>query len=175
MDPRQSTLASASIETGQTTIRASVLNEQVIEVAPGWVGALEGALRGYKEINLRAMRLLSPGGVLVTCSCSYHVNEDLFLRTLAEASADAVRDLSIRGRSAVVDDPDRQVATVDGDPDEYVQGIGVPHDVREALLDDPVHGVFETGWNGLHVELDGQAGAPKAIDHRNERVARGAQ
>jgi len=44
MDPRQSTLAVSSIETGQTTIRASVLNEQVIEVAPGWVANLEAAL-----------------------------------------------------------------------------------------------------------------------------------
>ncbi len=58
-------------------------------------GALEAALRGYKEINLRAMRLLPPGGILITCSCSYHVGEALFLNTLAEAAADAGRALQI--------------------------------------------------------------------------------
>src|SRR5215467_7398952 len=45
-------------------------------------GAVAAALRGYKEINLRAMRLLNPGGILITCSCSYHVGEALFLETL---------------------------------------------------------------------------------------------
>lgn len=54
-------------------------------------GAVEAALRGYKEINLRAMKLLKPGGVLITCSCSYHVSEDLFFGTLAEAARDAGR------------------------------------------------------------------------------------
>ncbi len=58
-------------------------------------GALEGALRGYKEINLRALRLLNPGGVLITCSCSYHVNEELFLEMLKEAAHDAGRQVQI--------------------------------------------------------------------------------
>lgn len=58
-------------------------------------GALAGALRGYKEINLRALRLLSPGGILVTCSCSYHVNENLFLEMLTEAARDAGRTVQI--------------------------------------------------------------------------------
>src|SRR5262252_7915608 len=58
-------------------------------------GAVEAALRGYKEINLRALRLLNPGGVLITCSCSYHVGEGLFLETLAEAARDAGRDVQI--------------------------------------------------------------------------------
>jgi 23S rRNA (cytosine1962-C5)-methyltransferase len=58
-------------------------------------GAVEAALRGYKEINLRALRLLNPGGVLITCSCSYHVGEELFLQTLAEASRDAGRAVQI--------------------------------------------------------------------------------
>jgi 23S rRNA (cytosine1962-C5)-methyltransferase len=49
----------------------------------------EGALRGYKEINHRAMRLLKDGGILVTCSCSYHVNEGLFAEMLADAARDA--------------------------------------------------------------------------------------
>ncbi|MGH7860105.1 MAG: class I SAM-dependent rRNA methyltransferase [Candidatus Binatia bacterium] len=51
--------------------------------------SLPKALGGYKEINLRALRILAPGGTLVTCSCSYHVDEDLFGGMLEEAAADA--------------------------------------------------------------------------------------
>ncbi|MBM3777124.1 MAG: class I SAM-dependent rRNA methyltransferase [Acidimicrobiia bacterium] len=51
--------------------------------------AVEAALAGYKEINLRAMRLLRPGGVLVTCSCSYNVDEPTFQAVLDHAAADA--------------------------------------------------------------------------------------
>jgi 23S rRNA (cytosine1962-C5)-methyltransferase len=58
-------------------------------------GAVEAALRGYNEINLRAMKLLKPGGVLVTCSCSYHVGEDLFLGMLAHAARDAGRAVQL--------------------------------------------------------------------------------
>lgn len=53
--------------------------------------ALEGAVRGYKEINLRAIKLLRPGGFLVTCSCSYHMGEDLFLEVINSAALDAGR------------------------------------------------------------------------------------
>jgi 23S rRNA (cytosine1962-C5)-methyltransferase len=51
--------------------------------------AIEKAQRGYKEINLRALKLLKPGGCLLTCSCSYHVHEDHFEAILAEAAVDA--------------------------------------------------------------------------------------
>ena len=51
--------------------------------------SIPNARAGYKEINLRAMRLLSPGGYLVTCSCSYHVNEEMFAEMLHEASVDS--------------------------------------------------------------------------------------
>ncbi|PYS16337.1 MAG: methyltransferase [Acidobacteria bacterium] len=51
--------------------------------------SLEGALRGYKEINNRAMRLLRPGGILITCSCSHHVSEGIFAEMLADAAKDA--------------------------------------------------------------------------------------
>ena len=51
--------------------------------------SVPGALAGYKEINLRAMRLLSPGGYLITCSCSYNVNEEMFAAVLHEASVDS--------------------------------------------------------------------------------------
>jgi 23S rRNA (cytosine1962-C5)-methyltransferase len=51
--------------------------------------SVPNALAGYKEINLRAMRLLEPGGHLVTCSCSYNVNEEMFAATIHEASIDS--------------------------------------------------------------------------------------
>ncbi len=51
--------------------------------------AIERAWAGYKEINLRALRLLRPGGHLITCSCSYNVDEAMFLEILREAAADA--------------------------------------------------------------------------------------
>ena len=55
--------------------------------------AVPRALAGYKEINLRAMRLLAPGGHLVTCSCSYNVDEALFLEVLEQAAIDARRTM----------------------------------------------------------------------------------
>jgi 23S rRNA (cytosine1962-C5)-methyltransferase len=51
--------------------------------------SVPNALAGYKEINLRAMRLLEPGGHLITCSCSYNVNEEMFAATIHEASIDS--------------------------------------------------------------------------------------
>jgi 23S rRNA (cytosine1962-C5)-methyltransferase len=57
--------------------------------------SLKSAIRGYKEINLRALKLLNPGGVLVTCTCSYHVSEDLFIEILADAAVDAKRRVQI--------------------------------------------------------------------------------
>jgi len=56
---------------------------------------LETALRGYKEINLRALKMLGPGGILVTCSCSYHVSETEFLEVVGEAARDAHRSLRV--------------------------------------------------------------------------------
>jgi 23S rRNA (cytosine1962-C5)-methyltransferase len=60
--------------------------------------SLEGAVRGYKDINLRALRLLGPGGILVTCSCSHHLSEAAFLQLLAEAALDAGRTLRVAER-----------------------------------------------------------------------------
>lgn len=51
--------------------------------------SLKAAIRGYKEINLRALKLLKPGGVLISCTCSYHVSEELFLEILAQATLDS--------------------------------------------------------------------------------------
>ena len=58
--------------------------------------AVAGALRGYHEINLRAMRLLAPGGTLLTASCSFHVRLPMFLEMLAGAAADSGRRLTLR-------------------------------------------------------------------------------
>ena len=59
---------------------------------------LEGAMRGYKDINLRALRLLGPGGILITCSCSHHMNEATLLEVVAEASIDAGKSLRVLER-----------------------------------------------------------------------------
>lgn len=64
--------------------------------------AVKKALNGYKEINLRAMKLLDPGGHLITCSCSYHVDDDRFEEMLQEAAADVSATMTIverRGQS----------------------------------------------------------------------------
>ncbi|HEY0051625.1 MAG TPA: class I SAM-dependent rRNA methyltransferase [Pyrinomonadaceae bacterium] len=53
--------------------------------------ALKSATRGYKEINLRALKLLNKNGILATCSCSFHMSEELFLETVEEAARDARR------------------------------------------------------------------------------------
>jgi 23S rRNA (cytosine1962-C5)-methyltransferase len=57
--------------------------------------ALPRAFAGYKEINLRAMRLLTPGGHLLTCSCSFHVSRALFLDMLEAAAADSRRRIEL--------------------------------------------------------------------------------
>jgi 23S rRNA (cytosine1962-C5)-methyltransferase len=62
--------------------------------------AAEGAMRGYKELNLRAMKMLQPGGTLVTCSCSHHVGLPEFTEVVAAAASDAgrrVQLLEVRG------------------------------------------------------------------------------
>ena len=56
---------------------------------------LETALRGYKELNLRALKMLRPGGILVTCSCSYHVSETEFLEVVTDAARDAHKTLRL--------------------------------------------------------------------------------
>ncbi|CAN5295369.1 class I SAM-dependent rRNA methyltransferase [soil metagenome] len=58
--------------------------------------AVPAALRGYREINVRGMRLLARGGMLFTASCSFHLSRELFFRMLADAAADAHRPLALR-------------------------------------------------------------------------------
>jgi 23S rRNA (cytosine1962-C5)-methyltransferase len=67
---------------------------------------LEKALGGYKELNLRAMKMLRPGGILVTCSCSYHVSASDFYEVVADAARDAHKSLRvIENRGAAKDHP----------------------------------------------------------------------
>ena len=68
---------------------------------------VHNAMRGYKEINLKAMRLLPRGGYLATCSCSHFMREDLFRRTLHEAAADA--GVSLRQIEARQQSPDHPI------------------------------------------------------------------
>jgi len=67
---------------------------------------LPTALRGYKELNLRALKMLRPGGILVTCSCSYHVSAADLLDTVASAALDSHRILRLlENRSQAKDHP----------------------------------------------------------------------
>ncbi len=68
--------------------------------------ALASGLAGYKEVNLRAFKMVRPGGWVVTCSCSYHVDERQFLSTVLEAARDARRDVRlVESRSQARDHP----------------------------------------------------------------------
>jgi 23S rRNA (cytosine1962-C5)-methyltransferase len=68
--------------------------------------AAEGAMRGYKELNLRAIKMLQPGGTLVTCSCSHHVPLAEFMAAMASAASDARRRVQIlETRGAAPDHP----------------------------------------------------------------------
>ena len=66
--------------------------------------AVEGALRGYKELNLRALKMVRPGGLLVTCSCSHHVGWPEFEGTVASAAADAHRRVRVLERRMAAPD-----------------------------------------------------------------------
>jgi 23S rRNA (cytosine1962-C5)-methyltransferase len=66
--------------------------------------SIKAAARGYKEINLRAIKLLNPGGILVTCTCSYHMAEEMFLGIIAQAANDAHRKLQVVEKRAQASD-----------------------------------------------------------------------
>ena len=74
--------------------------------------ALPAALRGYKEINLRALRLLTPGGLLFTASCSFHLTKPLFLEMLQGAAADSGRRVALR--------------TITGQPVDHPEVMTIP-------------------------------------------------
>ena len=66
--------------------------------------SVRAAARGYKEINLRALKLLNPQGVLVTCTCSYHMSEQMFLEIIADAAKDARRRVQLVEKRAQASD-----------------------------------------------------------------------
>jgi 23S rRNA (cytosine1962-C5)-methyltransferase len=66
--------------------------------------AVPGALRGYKELNLRALKMLKPGGTLVTCSCSHHVSWDEFQGVVSDAAGDAQRRVRLLERRGAAPD-----------------------------------------------------------------------
>jgi 23S rRNA (cytosine1962-C5)-methyltransferase len=69
--------------------------------------SIPAALRGYKDINMRAMRLLAPGGTLFTASCSFHLSKALFLEMLEAAAADSGRRIALREiRGQPIDHPE---------------------------------------------------------------------
>lgn len=86
-------------------------------------GSLAGAIRGYREINLRAMRLLEPGGMLYTASCSYHLTKADFLAMLREAASHSGRPMILR--------------TLTGQPADHPELLTVPETgyLKGALLE----------------------------------------
>ena len=65
---------------------------------------VDDAARGYKEINLRALRMLDPGGILVTCSCSHHMSEAMLFQIVAEAALDAGKTIRVLERRTQASD-----------------------------------------------------------------------
>ena len=90
--------------------------------------ALPAAIRGYKDINLRAMRLLAPGGLLFTASCSFHLTKPLFLEMLQDAAADSGRRIALRAIT-------RTTARSPGSADDSGNGIPQGCAARSARLD----------------------------------------
>ena len=86
-------------------------------------GALDGAIRGYKDINLQAMKLLAPGGLLFTASCSFHLSRGLFFDMLSDAVADSGRRFALR--------------SITGQPLDHPELINVPETgyLKGALLE----------------------------------------
>ncbi len=85
--------------------------------------SLPAALRGYKDINLRAMRILAPGGLLFTASCSFHLTKPLFLEMLQDAAADSGRRIALRG--------------ITGQPLDHPEVVSIPETgyLKGALLE----------------------------------------
>lgn len=91
----------ASYGNGKHTFDTIVLDPPAFAKSRGQTDA---AARAYKDINLRALRLLTPGGTLITCSCSHHMSESMLLDVTAEASLDAGRTLRVLERRTQASD-----------------------------------------------------------------------
>ena len=85
--------------------------------------SIAAAIRGYNEVNLRAMRLLAPGGLLFTASCSFHLSKAMFLDMLQQAAADSGRRLALRAMT--------------GQPSDHPEVLGIPETgyIKGALLE----------------------------------------
>jgi 23S rRNA (cytosine1962-C5)-methyltransferase len=81
---------------------------------------IEGAARGYKEINLRALKMLPPGGVLATFSCSHHIKPDMFREIILESAADAKR--TVRLVRTLTQSPDHPILPAIPET-EYLKGL----------------------------------------------------
>ena len=81
---------------------------------------IEGALRGYKEINLRALKMLPPGGILATFTCSHHIDAGLFKSVVVDAAADAKK--TIRLVKALTQSPDHPILPAIPES-EYLRGL----------------------------------------------------
>jgi 23S rRNA (cytosine1962-C5)-methyltransferase len=81
---------------------------------------VEGALRGYKEINLRALKMLPPGGILATFTCSHHIDAELFKSIVVEAAADAKR--TVRLVKVLTQSPDHPILPAIPET-EYLRGL----------------------------------------------------
>jgi 23S rRNA (cytosine1962-C5)-methyltransferase len=119
-------VAERNLETNRDKIKADVdwMEADAFELLRGWSDAreqfdtivldppafaktkraVEGALRGYKELNLRALKMLRPGGLLVSCSCSHHVGWSDLEASVASAAADAQRRVRLRERRGAAPD-----------------------------------------------------------------------
>jgi 23S rRNA (cytosine1962-C5)-methyltransferase len=84
--------------------------------------AVPAAMRGYKEINLRAMRMLAPNGIMLTASCSFHLSKALFLEMLQDAAADSGRKMILR--------------EIRGQPSDHPEILTIPETgyIKSALL-----------------------------------------
>jgi 23S rRNA (cytosine1962-C5)-methyltransferase len=121
-------VAERNFEANRSSLRAQVdwVEGDAFEILRGWSDAgekfdaivldppafaksqraVEGALRGYKELNLRALKMMRPGGLLVTCSCSHHVGWTELEASVASAAVDAHRRVRLlERRGAAIDHP----------------------------------------------------------------------
>jgi 23S rRNA (cytosine1962-C5)-methyltransferase len=84
--------------------------------------AVDGALRGYRELHLRSLQRLSPGGILCSYCCSQHVSREAFLSTLADAALDAGRDVRLLAHTS---QPADHPVRLDIPQTEYLKGVVV--------------------------------------------------
>jgi 23S rRNA (cytosine1962-C5)-methyltransferase len=98
IDPWTGQKTGAYLDQRENHRRAAELFDGIVLDPPAHAkrrGERDAALRGYKELNLRALRLLRPGGRLMACSCSFHVGAEEFLDVLRAAACDAARDVRV--------------------------------------------------------------------------------